>query len=132
MRWAPSALILLCGFAQAADDVCGERATQEQCGPRQVPSDCGKCVNWPQAIYKAKPDYPRQAKQYGTVRVNMSVTIGVDGKTSDIAPLEPRAPKEFENAAIESAKQWLFKPPLDENGKPVKVYVTLTIDFTRT
>ncbi len=80
------------------------------------------------AIKKVQPSYPataRTAKVSGAVQVH--ITVDETGKVSDARFIN--GPPLLRDAALQAAKQWLFKPTA-MSGKPVKVQGILTFNFT--
>jgi TonB family protein len=60
--------------------------------------------------------------------VLLHYTIEPDGHISDIAMLELVGPKNFANSALNTVKDWTYKPAT-LNGKPVAICRTLMVDF---
>lgn len=88
-------------------------------------------ISKPVFLQKVAPKYPRdavKAKVQGYVVVE--ATLGKNGKARDFTVLRALAKGKygFEVAAIESVKQWKFKPGTKE-GSPVDVRMVLKIDF---
>ena len=82
----------------------------------------------PKKIREIQPDYPeiaRRARIEGVVI--LEAIINKDGTVGEIKVLRSLNPL-LDQAAIKAAKQWLFQPG-KINGKPVKAYFTLTINF---
>jgi periplasmic protein TonB len=82
----------------------------------------------PKKIREVQPDYPeiaRRARIEGVVI--LEAVINKDGTVGEIRVLRSLNPL-LDQAAIRAAKQWLFEPG-KINGKPVKAYFTLTINF---
>jgi protein TonB len=76
-------------------------------------------------LQQQPPQYPANAKgQQGTV--TLQVLIGRDGTVQDAKFLQGSLV--FARAAIDSVKQWKFKPYL-MNTRPVSVQTTLTLKF---
>jgi len=79
---------------------------------------------------KIKPEYPevaRKARIGGKVILN--AVIDREGNVTDVTVLKGHPM--LNNAAIEAVKKWKYKPAT-QNGKAVKVYMTVAVDFTLT
>lgn len=63
--------------------------------------------------------------------VSVSVTIGKDGKIKNAEVIMPSGIADVDNIALDSAKQWTFKPALDQNNKPMERIKIITFDFTK-
>lgn len=75
-----------------------------------------------------EPVYPslsRQMKVEGSVL--LQAFIGADGKIQDLRVLS--GPAILASAAREAARQWQFKPYL-QNGQPVETQAKITVNFT--
>ena len=80
-------------------------------------------------ISKLPPQYPHHAavrEQEGFVR--LLVVVIEDGTVGDIQVLESQPRRVFDKAAISAVRRWRYQPVV-RNGRPVRVKVTLTIDF---
>ncbi len=79
-------------------------------------------------ISQVRPVYPPEAKAARVQgAVQFEATIGPDGRVENLVALS--GPPLLVSAALESAKQWVYKPTL-LNGNPVRVITTITINFT--
>ena len=81
-------------------------------------------------IYQVRPVYPPLAKQariQGTVKFN--ALIGADGSVKNLQALSGHPL--LVQAALESVKEWLYKPTL-LNGNPVEVITVIDVNFTLT
>jgi len=85
-------------------------------------------VTRPVFLDGAKPYYPKRAF-YARVqgKVILEATIDEKGRVSDVHVLKI-LPMGLDAAAVEAVKTWRFKPAT-LNGKAVRVYYTLTVDF---
>lgn len=73
------------------------------------------------------PDLAQRANIEGTVWVK--ALVDKEGKVRDVIIVKPSgANAGFEEAAIEAAKQGVWKPAIS-NGQPIAVWVTYKIDF---
>lgn len=84
----------------------------------------------PKAVHKTKPDYPSLAKQAGLEgTVYIRVLLDEDGGVMDaIVFKESGANAGFEDAALNSAREWKFTPAI-QNGRPIKIWVTIPFEF---
>ena len=92
--------------------------------PRQVEGD----VRRPEIIRQVKPEYlekARRARTRGTVVVE--AIIDEEGCVSNIRSLKG-LPDGLTEAAMTAVRQWVFSPATLE-GRPVKVYYVLTVNF---
>jgi len=74
-----------------------------------------------------KPEYPavaRKARVPGTVI--LEIVVGRSGDVESVKIL--RSDPLFDEAAIEAVKRWKYKPAL-QSGRPVRVYLTVRIEF---
>lgn len=63
--------------------------------------------------------------------VSISVTIGKDGKVKSAEILMPSGIKEVDEISIDAAKNWTFKPALDQNNKPMERVKVITFDYNK-
>jgi periplasmic protein TonB len=97
----------------------------ESSGPIRITSD----VVQPVLIHKVNPDYPeiaRKARIQGVVILEAVITK--DGTVENAKVLRRLHPI-LDQAAVNAVQQWRYKPA-KLNGKPVKVYSTVTVKFT--
>ncbi len=96
------------------------------------PADAGKSATRPRKIKAAPPYYPLAArKQRLTGKVIMASVIDLEGRVTSPAVLQPADASEqvvFAASALDTVCDWRFEPATIE-GKPVKVYYTLTVSF---
>ena len=89
----------------------------------------GGDVTVPLALTRVDPRYPETARRAGLQGiVTIECVIGVDGRVRDPRVFRSAHPI-LDQAAIESVKQWRFRPAT-LNGKPVDVWFHLTVNFT--
>jgi TonB family protein len=84
----------------------------------------------PEVIHEAWASYAKVARRAGT-RGTFIAQMIVDkkGRVSDVRILRG-LPIELDRAAIKAIQQWCFKPAT-LRGRPVKVYHTMGVDFSR-
>ena len=58
--------------------------------------------------------------------VKLRVTVGKDGTIQNIQVLD--GPPASAAAAIDAVRRWVYQPKL-ENGQPVEVITTITVNF---
>lgn len=83
----------------------------------------------PMLLVKVEPTYPdvaRMARLSG--RVTISAVIGLDGNVESAEVLASTSPL-FSDTAIGAVRKWRYRPAL-MNGKPVRVYFTVVVDFS--
>ncbi|HEX9638993.1 MAG TPA: TonB family protein [Acidobacteriota bacterium] len=96
--------------------------------PPSEPLRIGGNVSSPEVISRMQPEYPalaRAARVQGVVI--LEAVIRRDGSVGDIKVLRGLRLGCTE-AAVEALRQWRFKPGM-QNGIPVDVYMTLTVNF---
>ncbi|HXT70082.1 MAG TPA: energy transducer TonB [Vicinamibacterales bacterium] len=91
----------------------------------------GNGVSWPEMRREEKPKYTSdamRAKIQG--QVELEIIVLENGTVGDV-----RVTKSLDRtygldqAAMEAAKKWLFKPGVDRDGKPVATRVGLVLEF---
>jgi len=83
----------------------------------------------PKVVKAVEPVYPEIARKAGIEgRVFVKVLIGEDGHVIK-AEVVRSTNKIFEKAALEAAKQFVFKPGM-QRDRPVKVWMVLPFHFT--
>lgn len=86
-------------------------------------------VTKPELIHRVEPDYPeiaRKAHIQGVVILEAVITTS--GSVEEVKVLKSIQPT-LDQSAMNAVKQWKYKPAI-LNGKPVKVYFTVTVTFT--
>jgi protein TonB len=81
----------------------------------------------PERILKIEPLYPdlaRRSRAEGKVILEIVVGRGGDVEGIEVLKSHPL----FDEAAIEAVRQWKYAPAL-QSGRPVKVYMTVVVDF---
>jgi len=79
----------------------------------------------PQAIEASYPSLARQMKVQGSVL--LQAFVGPDGGIRDLRVLS--GPAILVSAAMEAARQWRFKPYL-QNGRPVETQAKIVVNFS--
>ena len=83
----------------------------------------------PRILYEVRPEYTeiaRHARLQGTVI--LEAVIDESGRVLDVHILK-RLPMGLDRAAADAVAQWRFSPAT-LNGRPLKVFYTLTVNFT--
>ena len=96
--------------------------------PPPAPVRVGGNIKAPERIKNVNPIYPPialSAKVTGIVI--LEAIIGLDGKVSDVTVL--RGAALLDDAAINAVRQWEYTPTL-LNGLPIRVVMTVTVNFT--
>ena len=82
----------------------------------------------PVLLEKVAPDYPRVARQAGMGgRVTVRAVIAPDGGVESVEVLSSTNAL-FNEAAIDAVRKWRYRPAL-MNGRPVRVYFSVVVDF---
>jgi TonB family protein len=88
----------------------------------------GGAISPPRRLVNVNPVYPPDAKEARVQGVViLEVLIGQDGKVENSRIL--RSIPMLDQAAADAVRQWEFTPTL-LNGNPVKVVMTVTVNFT--
>jgi protein TonB len=108
-----------------------KRATsREALAPRADGGDAiriGGDVKPPERVSKVNPLYPEEAREWAAEgRVILEVVVGTGGDVESVEVLHSDPP--FDEPAIEAVGHWKYKPAL-KDGRPVKVFVTVVVDF---
>jgi protein TonB len=83
----------------------------------------------PVLIHQVKPRYTEPARRAGVQGVViLEAIIDERGNVSNVRVLRG-LPMGLDREAVEAVKQWKYRPAL-LNGRPVRVYFTLTVTFT--
>jgi protein TonB len=83
----------------------------------------------PEVIHQVQPRYSEQARRAGVQgMVIVEAVIDEQGQVTHVR-LVRGLPMALDQAAMQAIEQWRFKPAL-LNGHPVKVFYTLTVNFT--
>lgn len=84
----------------------------------------------PVALSRPAPDYPAQAlrnNESGTV--HLRITVGEDGKPSDVVVERSSRSRALDQAAVRAARKWKFRPA-QRDGRPVEGTLAVPITFT--
>jgi TonB family protein len=101
--------------------------TTASAAPLSRPVAVGGAVMDSRVLQRVPPVYPanaRAARIQGTVQ--LTVTIGPDGRVQDVQPLS--GPALLTQAATQAVAQWVYQPFL-LNGQPVSVQTTANVNF---
>jgi TonB family protein len=95
----------------------------------ETPLRVGSKVTRPEILHQVKPGTTEEARQHhgfsGTVI--LETVIDKDGKVTDVRVLKGQ-PMGLSESAMDAVKQWTFKPATLD-GKPVKVFYVLTVNY---
>jgi protein TonB len=84
-------------------------------------------VRPPELVTKVQPEYPevaRRARAEGKVILEIVVNRNGEVESAKVLKSHPL----FDQAAIDAVKKWKYNPAL-QSGRPVKVYITVVVDF---
>ena len=88
----------------------------------------GGAVTQPKLVHPVEPRYPDNArKEKVTGQVVVQAVIEKDGTVGRATVIRPVS-TDLDAAAVEAVRQWRYEPA-KQNGKPVAVYMTITVDF---
>lgn len=88
----------------------------------------GGGVTQPKLIHPVEPHYPDNVrKEKTTGQVVIQAIIEKDGAVARATVVRPVHP-DLDAAALEAVRQWRYEPA-KQNGKPLAVYMTITVDF---
>jgi len=96
--------------------------------PSEAVYEVGPTVKSPKLVHYVEPAFSANSKEAfveGTVKISTVVTP--DGKASDSRVVSGLNAEE-DRTALEALKQWRFQPGT-KDGKPVKIRVTVEVDF---
>ena len=84
----------------------------------------GEVFYLPRTIRDVIPEYPEKLRGKVKGVVRLMLEVGPDGRVRKVLVAENTTGSEvLEKAAVKAAKQCLFWPPRDRNGRPVSVWV---------
>jgi protein TonB len=84
-------------------------------------------VRPPERTSFVKPEYPevaRKARAEG--KVILEIVVGRTGDVEGVRVL--KSSPLFDQAAIEAVRKWKYQPAL-QGGRPIKVYLTVRVEF---
>lgn len=122
------------GLSIVLAGICGARAEDDQLPAIHTLPCVATCANstGPVPDFHPMPHFPEDnINWYGSYvegYVLLHYTIKPDGHVSDITVLELVGPKNFEDSALNTVKDWTYKPAT-LNGKPVATCRTLQVSF---
>ena len=89
-----------------------------------------KVEKQPEVVVAVQPEYPRLAREANIEGlVWVKILVDKDGNPRDaIVIKESGAKAGFEAAALKAAKQFKFKPAI-QNGRPIAVWVSIPFEF---
>ncbi len=73
---------------------------------------------------------PKDGIKFGGY-VSVAATIGTDGTVKKVKIMRKSGRILVDNVAMNAAKQWTFKPALDQEGKPMECDKIITFDFRK-
>ncbi len=95
------------------------RAAPVEIAPDMVP---------PVLVRKVPPEYPAMARSARLAGfVVLQAVVGEDGSVGDVTVLRASSPL-FVDAALGAVRQWRYRAAL-QNGRPVRVYFTVRVEF---
>ena len=82
----------------------------------------------PVLLVKVDPSYPQVARRAGLGgRVTVRAVIAEDGSVESVELFASTNPL-FNEAAVDAVRKWRYRPAL-MNGRPVRVYFSVVVDF---
>jgi protein TonB len=77
----------------------------------------------PKVLKKVPPEFPAAATKKGVTSgsVKAKLTIGADGKVTDVEILEAAPPKLFDKAVIEALMEWRFEASGEKQSHELKL-----------
>jgi protein TonB len=82
----------------------------------------------PERILKVEPVYPEMARKARIQgRVVLQAIINEDGDVEGVTVLKGNPM--LDESAIQAVRKWKYKPAR-QNGRPVKIYFTIQVEFT--
>jgi periplasmic protein TonB len=98
-------------------------------GDEETPIRITPDMQAPELLKRVEPEYPeiaRKARMGGMVILEAILTG--NGDVEDVRVLKSAGNSMLDESAVRAVRQWKYKPAL-LNGKPVKVYLTVTVMF---
>ena len=88
----------------------------------------GGDVSEPVVLSRVPPDYPEEARKNKVQGiVKLSAVVDEKGIVAKVEPIESPDPA-LTQAAADAVKKWTYRPAT-RKGKPVKVRMTITVNF---
>ncbi len=115
-------------FATAGEDDKSSKNDADAAAADQAVYEPGGDVKPPKLIHYVEPAFSSSSKEAfveGTVRISTIVTT--DGKPTESHVLKGLNADE-DRTAMDAVMQWRFEPGT-KSGKPVKVHVSVEVDF---
>jgi TonB family protein len=98
--------------------------------PAEVRRDGGSPNISLQKTHDVEPVYPKEAlRRQVRGKVELAYTVRADGHPDDFTVISAQPPGIFDQAAVEAARQWRYRPPRLPNGKPTQVTTRAIIHF---
>src|SRR2546428_12246116 len=131
--WQRVTMVMLIAVLLLPGAFAAPSANDDGCGRGEAKTDQG-CAKVPRLTHKSEPVYPADARRHhveGSVtlqgRVNETGSVDdikvLNGQATDVAFIE-----KLQDAAIAALGKWRYRPGTID-GKPVPVYITVTMDF---
>jgi TonB family protein len=96
---------------------------------KSIPEQKQLGITAPVLVQKVNPTYPEEAKKQKIMgAVLLDVVLDAEGKVLDVRIIDDPHPL-LSNAAAEAVRQWTFTPARKEDGKPVSVRMSISINF---
>jgi protein TonB len=93
-------------------------------GPLEITGDMTR----PVLLVKVEPSYPQVPRRAGLGgRVTVRAVIAEDGNVESVEVVASTN-RLFDDAAVDAVRKWRYRPAL-MNGKPVRVYLSVVVDF---
>ena len=136
----PNAMTAMVEPAPATPPVTIEAPPVNRASPPAVPPEDGRPAPRKQDYYRrggitavaqVQPTYTAAALQAGIEgTVELEAVVLTDGTVGDVRVVKS-LDRVFglDEQAIQAARRWVFRPPVDTAGKPVRAAVTLILDF---
>jgi protein TonB len=98
--------------------------SEEGAAPVEVTGDMVR----PVLLVKVEPSYPQVARRAGLGgRVTVRAVIAENGDVESVEVFASTNPL-FNDAAVDAVRRWRYRPAL-MNGRPVRVYFSVRVDF---
>ncbi|WP_368563705.1 energy transducer TonB [Pseudoxanthomonas sp. UTMC 1351] len=122
IRWLHTARLGMPLFAASALLLAGCGGASEEAPPVQRPTEVA-------AIDTPPPDYPFELACAGVGgTTSLSVTIGVEGKPTQVALVQSSGNQALDEAAQQRVQTWKFRPAT-ANGRPTPATIQVPVNF---